>query len=141
MRQKITHQEAEEKQQVDEVNQRRSEELGAGGEFLLGLFTKRKRSLSTSLTKRRLANQANDDLDQIRQQLATLNDQFQALVLVQQNLTQEAQTRWAKTVDDVSELPLALQKKDIFLELYGVAWLPYYQLKVGEELQEAPAFK
>ena len=141
LRQKITRQEAEEKQQVDEVNQRREEELGAGGEFVLGLFTKRKRSLSTSLTKRRLAEQAKDDLDQVRQQLATLRDQLQALVLVQQNMTQEAQTRWAKTVDDVSEVPLAPQKKDIYLELFGVAWMPYYLLKVGGEMQEAPAFK
>jgi hypothetical protein len=141
LRQKITKQEAEEKQQVDEVNQRHTEEMGAGGEFVLGLFTGRKRSLSTSLTKRRLAQQAKDDLEQIRQQLATLRDQFQALVLVQQNMTQEAQARWAKAVDDVSEAPLAPQKKDIYLELFGVAWMPYYVLRVGGELQEAAAFK
>jgi len=67
LRQKITHQEAQEKQQQDEVNQRRNEELGAGGEFVLGLFGGRKRSLSTSLTKRRLAEQAKDDLEQVRQ--------------------------------------------------------------------------
>jgi hypothetical protein len=140
LRQKITHQEAEVKQQQDEVNQRRTEELGAGGEFVLGLFTGRKRSLSTSLTKRRLADQAKDDLVQLQQQLATLNDQLQALMLVQQNMAQEAQTRWAKAVDDVSEVPLAPQKKDIFMELFGVVWLPFYLLKVGGDEQEIPAF-
>jgi len=38
-------------------------------------------------------------------------------------------------------VPLAPQKKDIFLELFGVAWMPHYLLKVGEETQEIPAFK
>jgi hypothetical protein len=140
LRQKITHLEGQEKQQKDEVDHRKAEELGAGGEFLLGLFTRRKRSLSTSLTKRRLADQAKDGLDQVRQDLATLRDQVQALELVQQNVTQETHTRWAKAVDDASEAPLVPQKKDIFLELFGVAWMPYYLLKMGAEVQEVAAF-
>jgi len=140
LRQKITHLEGQEKQQKDEVDHRKAEELGAGGEFILGLFTRRKRSLSTSLTKRRLADQAKGDLDQVRQDLATLQDQLQALELVQQNVTQEAHTRWAKAADDASEVPLVPQKKDIFLELFGVAWMPFYLLKVGAEVQEVAAF-
>ena len=141
MRAKITHQEAKEKEQVDEVNQRNTEEIGAGGEFLLGLLSKRRRSLSISLTKRRLAEQAKDDLEQVRKDLATLNDQYQAQELVQQSMIQEAQGRWAKVVDDVTEVPLALQKKDVYLELFGVAWMPFYLLEVSGERQEIPAFR
>ena len=140
LRQKITHLEGQEKQQKDEVDHRKAEELGAGGEFILGLFTRRKRSLSTSLTKRRLADQAKGDLDQVRQDLATLQDQLQSLELVQQNVTHEAHTRLAKAADDASEVPLVPQKKDIFLELFGVAWMPFYLLKVAAEVQEVAAF-
>jgi hypothetical protein len=139
LRQKIAHLEDQVMQQKDELDRRKAE-LGGGGEFFLGLLGKRKGSSSASPTKRRLAEQAKDDLAQDKQDLATLNDQLQALELVQQNVTQETQTRWAKAVDDEIEVPLVPQKKDIFLDLFGVAWLPYYQLKVGTDLQELPAF-
>ena len=140
LRQKITREEAEVDKHKDEVNQRKMEEFGAGGEFLLGLLSRRKRSLTTSLTKRRLAEQARDDLAQVQQELATLEDQLQALELVRQNMLQESQDRWAKFVNDTSEVPLVPQKKDIFVELFGVAWLPHYLVKVGEEMQEIEAF-
>ncbi len=140
VRQKIAREKAEEKQAKEEVGQRKAEATTASGEFFLGLFGKRKRSLTTSMTKRRLAAQAKADLEAVRQELATLQDQAQALELVRQSLIQEAQERWAKMVTDTSEVPLVPQKKDIFLELYGVAWLPHYLVKVGEEMQEIPAF-
>jgi len=140
LRQKITREEAEVDKHKDEVNLRKKEELGAGGEFLLGLLSRRKRSLTTSLTKRRLAEQAKDDLAQVQQELATLEDQLQALELVRQNMLEESQDRWAKFVNDTSEVPLVPQKKDIFVELFGVAWLPHYLVRVGEEMQEIEAF-
>ncbi len=140
LRQKIAREESEVNKHENEVSLRKKEALGADGEFFLGLLGRRKRSLSTSLTKRRLAQQAKDDLAQVQEELDTLQDQLQAIELVRENMLQESQERWANAVNDASEIPLVPQKKDIFLELFGIAWLPYYLVKVDEQMQEVEAF-
>jgi hypothetical protein len=139
LRQKIDRDAVEVKQHKGEVNLRKKEEQAASGD-IFSFLSGRKINRTAALSKRRLAEQAQADLIQIQQELSTLQDQLQALELVRQNMLQEAQDRWAKLVDDTSEIPLVPQKKDIFLELYGIAWLPNYLVKVGSDLQEIEAY-
>jgi len=140
LKRKIGRQRMEVEEQEDEVSQRRTEQWGATGELILSMFSRRRRSITTSLTKARLAQQAKADLDGERHELGELEKQFDAL---EQELSKEvraSQERWAKLVNQVSEVPLALMKKDIYLELFGVAWLPHYLLKIGDHYQDTPAY-
>jgi len=39
---------------------------------------------------------------------------------------EEVTERWQEAVDQVIEEPISPYKKDIFMELFGLVWLPYY---------------
>jgi hypothetical protein len=140
IRQKVNRQNMEVSEQKQEVDSRRVEELGSGGELLLSLFTGRKKSLSSSLSKRRQSAKAKADLDQEKQELDDLVAQYKVLEQQRAAAIRQAQDKWAQTVNGESEVPLAAQRKDIFLALFGVAWMPYYLLPVNGELKEIPAF-
>ncbi len=122
------------------MSQRRTEQLGTMAEFGLSLLGSRKRSISSSLSKRRLTQKAKADLEQERQELDALEKELKDIESAFQKDKAGVQDRWSETVKDVNEVPITPYKKDIYIELFGVAWLPYYLLKVGAARKEAPAF-
>ncbi len=140
LNEKLDRKESDEQEQKEEVDQRKMEEFSANGELFLSIFSKRKRSLSSSLSKRRMAEQARADLEQVRKELDALEDQAKALDGEHRQALSAVQERWAGLVNDAVEIPLVPQKKDIYVELFGVAWLPFYQLRAGAQLIELPAF-
>lgn len=142
MEAKIRRQELEVKEAEDEIGQRRLEELGTHGELLISMLTsKRRRSVSSSLTKRRMTQQAKDDFEQETEELAALQKNLDALEEEQEEAIEKAKEKWAEAAADVSEVPLNPYKKDIFVEMFGVAWAPYYQIKDGDRVREVPAFE
>lgn len=141
LRVKINKLASEEQQQREEVDQRRMEELSSKGELLLSMFTKRKRSLTYSVSKNRLTEQAKADLEQYQQQLQTLRKQETALVEGRDAALRQSQDRWAQAVNDLIEVPLNPQRKDIYLELFGIVWMPYYLVRLGEQQLELPAYR
>jgi hypothetical protein len=40
----------------------------------------------------------------------------------------------------VEEISITPGRGDIFVERFGVAWMPFYLVKAGEDLTELPAF-
>lgn len=53
----------------------------------------------------------------------------------------EVETLYKEKVHDVTEIPVTPMKKDIFLETFGIGWLPYYRVKTGDRTYEIPAYK
>jgi len=140
LEQKIDRQEMEVKEQEAEVSQRTIEGLAAGGELLLSLLGGRKKSLSSSLSKNRQRGQAKADLEQEKQELEGLKKQLEDLKAQQEDAVKRIQDSWAKVVNTVTEVPIVPQKKDIFSELFGVLWQPYYLFNVNGQSVEVPAF-
>jgi len=140
MRQKIKRQEKEVESQEDEVAQRRTEELGTHGELVLSLLGGRKRSISSSLTKRRMTQQAKADLEEEKQELDAMEEQLLSLEADHKAALAAIQERWAQAANDQSEIPLAPLKKDIFMEAFGIAWAPYYLIRNGDKLEKLAAF-
>jgi len=139
---KLDKQKLEVEKQEGELNQRRLEEMGTHGELLLGMLTsRRKRSVSSSLSKRRMTAQAKKELEQEELELAALEKDIQALQKELDQALNDVKKKWSDLVDDVSEIPLNPMKKDIFLDLYGVLWLPHFLVQDGERVVEVPAFK
>ncbi len=129
---KIKRQKLEVEEQEDEVDQRRLEELGTHGELVISLLTKRKRSISSSLTKRRMTSQAKAELEQEIQELETLEKQMIGLENEKNEALKDLNDKWADAVNDISEIPLSPYKKDIVIEVFGILWMPYYLLKNKE---------
>ncbi len=137
---KLRRQQMEVDQQEDEVRQRGLEELSTGADLVLGLLGGRKRKISSSLTKRRMTAQAKEDLNQEKRELEDMARMVKQLETEKAEAIKEIQERWANVVNDESETPLSPQKKDIFMEIFGVVWCPYYLLTVNGTDQMIPAF-
>ena len=138
---KVTRQEMEIDQQEGELNQRRMEELGTHGELVLSLFSKRRRSVSSSLTKRRMTQQAKMELEQEEKELELMQKKVEDLQKEKTEALADLEKEWQEITAEVTQVPLTPYKKDIFVEYFGIVWMPYYLVRVDDRLREVPAFK
>jgi len=127
------------KKYEDEVGRRRMEELGSGAELVLGLFGGRKRSISSALSKGRMTAKARAELEAAEKALDALQDEYEDLQKQKEEALREAQERWAKAAAEITEITLTPQRKDIFLDIAGLAWVPVYLVQAQGMTLEAPA--
>ncbi len=123
----------------ESLDGRKREEFGTDVENIIGLFSKSKRRLTGSLTKHRQTEIAKAKLDADQQTLTGLQSQLAEMERARQQATKELNDRWGGLVDDVTEIPITPAKKDIYEELFGVIWLPYYMVTLATPI-ELPAF-
>jgi hypothetical protein len=123
----------------DQVGRRKMEELGSGAELVLSFFSKRKRSLSGTLSKGRMTSQAKAELQAAEKALDALQDEFKEMEKQKAEALKDLQDRWARTVGLISEVPLTPLRKDIYLEAAGLAWMPVYLVSAEGKTIEAPA--
>lgn len=118
-------------------SQRKLEEMGTHAENIFGLFGGRKssRRLTTSLSKRRLTEQAKAEVDESVEAIEDYKKQIAALEQEKAKAFEEVRQRWSDLANDISEITITALKKDVLVELFGVAWMPFWV--VGAE--ELPA--
>ncbi|HWQ04331.1 MAG TPA: DUF87 domain-containing protein [Longilinea sp.] len=124
-----------------EVGQRTTEELGKAAETIFSFFGGRKRSLSSNLTKRRMTSSAKADLDTARDDLDALKKQLDELTASREKEERTVSDQWGRMVDDESEVPVNTAKSNIFTDLFGLAWVPYYQVEYAGQIVEIPAYR
>jgi chromosome segregation ATPase len=110
-------------------------ELGAS---LFGLG--RKKSVATQLTKVRLAQNAKADVQESEETIAQYKKDLAALQRERDEVTAEVNDRWGHVVNDISEVSIKPKKTDIYVNLFGVAWKPFYIVQAGDETIELSAF-
>jgi hypothetical protein len=139
---KLSREERELQQDESELSQRKMEELGTGAENIIGLFTgsRSTRRLSSSLTKRRMTEQAKSDVEESVDAISQYKKQLAELEKERQNITEEVNARWGDVVNQINEITLNPKKTDIYVNLFGVAWTPYYLVELGGQIMELPAF-
>lgn len=138
---KLTREERELEMDRDELAGRKREEgsnlleIGAGA---LGIG--RKRSITSQFSKNRLTSKAKaevtesiDAIEKYKQQIADLEKSRQAMLV-------ELNDKWGQVVGNISEVTVAPKKSDVFVTLFGVAWMPYYIVKTNAGTMELPAF-
>jgi hypothetical protein len=109
---------------------------------VLGLFGGRKssRGLSSSLSKHRQTEKAKGDVEDSRDTIQDLSKQVETLQKERDQVVAEINNRWGEMANQITEIPVVAQKKDILLDLFGVAWMPFHQVKIGAELIELPGY-
>jgi hypothetical protein len=141
LEEKLAREERELQEDQTEVNQRKTEEFGNLAEMGASLFgLGRKKSLTSQLTKRRLTEHAKADVDQSIQAIAQYKNDLADLVRQRDQLAQEITDRWGRAVSEVSEVNVTPKKTDIYVNLFGVAWLPNYVVQFDGQTFELPAF-
>jgi hypothetical protein len=141
LRDKIALEEGELAQDKADLSNRTLDEVGSGLGTLMGLLGGRKRSLSKNLSKRRMTARAKADVDESVKAIELIKKQLEEIELEKKSMADKINDRWAKVVDDVSEMKILPQKGNIFVELFGVAWCPFYLIRSGQEVMEIPAYK
>jgi hypothetical protein len=138
---KVEREQRELKQDKAELSSRKMEELGTGLETVAGfLGFGRKHSISSSITKRRMAKQAKGDVDESVDAIKDYEEQIAAIEAEKAAAIQAVNDKWADVASQITEIPIAAQKKDILMDFFGVAWMPYHLVKIGEQLDELPGF-
>jgi len=138
---KLGREERELRQDQSEL-QNRNLESGANmlelGASLFGLG--RKKSVATQLTKHRLAQNAKADVQESEETIAQYKKDLNALLRERDAVTAEVNDRWGQVVNDISEVSIKPKKTDIYVNLFGVAWKPFYIVQAGDETIELSAF-
>lgn len=114
-----------------EVDQRRMEQLGSGAELVLSIFGKRRKSVSSTLSKGRMASQAKENLKEAQEKLETLQEQYKELEGQRGQEVKDLQAKWTAILNSVSEVSVSPAAKDVYLELGGLAWVPAYLISAG----------
>ena len=143
LKDKIAREGRELKMDEDEVSQRKGEELATHAENVLGLFGGRRssRRLSSSLSKHRMTEQAKDDVQESVDALKQYDQELAQLEAARQQALDSAGSQWGDVVNSITEIPVLPKKTDIYINVFGVAWLPYYQVKSSDQMLEIPAFQ
>ncbi|NWG33560.1 MAG: DUF853 family protein [Chloroflexi bacterium] len=139
---KLAREERELAEDQAELANRKVEEAGTHLENLTGLFGGRRKAsrLSSSLTKRRLTEQAKAEVQESIEAIAQYKKQIAELQSRREDTLRELNDRWGTAVNDITEVTVAPKKTNIFITLFGVGWIPHYIIESGSDPFTLPAF-
>ena len=139
---KLAREERELAKDEDELSHRKVEEAGTHLENITGLFGGRRKAsrLSSSLTKRRMTQQARADVEESVDAIKEFNRQLAELQKLREEVIAEINDRWGRLVNEITEVTIAPKKTDVFVKVFGVAWMPHYLIRSGTDTFELPAF-
>lgn len=124
-----------------ELSHRRMEEAGKGLETIVGLFAGRRRSISSSLTKRRMTSQAKADVEESEKQIIEIEQDMKEMQEELRKELEKVNEHWEDAVSKVIEEPVSPYKKNIFIEMFGILWLPQYAFDQDGKWVMAPAYE
>ena len=123
-----------------ELSHRKWEEAGTHLENIFGGGKRARRRVSTSLSKRRMTEKAKADVEESVDAIEDYEKQIAELEERREEAIQEINDKWGHVVNDITEVTVTPKKTDVFVNLFGVAWVPYYVVQSGTETIEVPAF-
>ena len=124
-----------------ELKQRKIEELGTHAENLFGVLTGSRRRVTSSLTKRRMTSKAKADVEESMDVIEELEAELAELAEEIEQAVDEVEEKWADVANDITEIPVTPYKKDILVEAFGVAWMPYHVIEAGGKTIQLPGFE
>ncbi len=140
LKERLAREERELAEDEEEYQQRKMEELGTHAENVLSLFMGRRRRLSTSLSKHRLTEKAKADIEESEAAIADYKQQIAELEQEKAAALEDVRNKWADIVEEMEEIPVRPYKKDVLVELYGIAWVPHYVIETPQGQEELPGF-
>jgi hypothetical protein len=112
---------------------RKQEELLGAGETIVGMFVgRRRRSLSTVASKRRMTRKAKLELEETMDEIADAQEDIAELEAELKEATDEIVQRWENALDDVTTQELKPRRTDVDVQMTAVAWLPSWLIGYKE---------
>lgn len=142
LEEKYRRKELELKSEQTELSGRKRDELFTTGEAVLGLLQGRTAyTLSRMSMAQRLRKQTRDDLTESQIVLKEMDEQMDKLQAEFEQVLQNVNNRWAQVAAKRQEYPISPLKKDIYLELYGIGWVPYWYALINGQPMLLTAFR
>jgi DNA repair ATPase RecN len=139
---RLTKEQRELAEDEAELASRKMEELATHAENVLGFFSgsRSRRKVTTSLTKRRMTAKAKADVEESRDAIEAFQEELSELERELMDELDEIEERWSTIAAEVEETTITPYKKNIHLELFGVAWFPFWNMQEGDEQFELPGY-
>jgi hypothetical protein len=80
----------------------------------------------------------------IEESLEAIEDFKQELAELEEELNEELaelNDRWGEVAAEIEETVITPYKKNILMDLFGVAWFPYWRLEQNGETFEVPGYQ
>lgn len=124
----------------DEFSSRRLEEAAILAENVISILggSRSRRRISTSMTKRRMTKKAKADIEESVKLIELYKKELGDIEVEVQDAVAEIEKRWIEAAAEIEEKSYSPYKKNIFIDLFGVAWLPYWQVESGGRTLELP---
>jgi hypothetical protein len=87
-----------------------------------------------------MTEQAKAEVEESVDAIALFKKQIAELEMKREETIAEIGDRWGRVVSDTTEIIVNPKKTDVFVNLFGVAWVPHYIVRAGAETIELPAF-
>lgn len=138
---RLAKEERELDEDMAEHSGRKLEEMATHAENVLGLFSgsRSRRRVSSSMTKRRMTSKAKSDVEE---SLEVIEDFKEELFELESELEDELlaiDERWDSAAEERADLVISATKTNIYIELFGIAWKPFWQIQEGEQVHEIAA--
>jgi hypothetical protein len=137
---KLKREKRELKEDEAELSMRKGEESISHVETLVGLFGGRRRSLSASMSKRRMTERAKADVEESIEAIEEFEEELEDLEEEMKESLEDLKEQWQEIAGETIDIPVKPYKKDIRVELFGVAWVPYHQVEGDDGSFELPGF-
>ncbi len=139
---KLSREQRELQQDQTELGERKREELVTGAETVFSILGgKRTRRISAAMSKHRMTEQSKADVDESVDAIKEFKQQLTRLEQARQEALDGSAAKWGDAVNNISEIPILPKKTDVYINLFGVAWMPYYQVKSADQSVELSAFQ
>jgi len=127
---KIRDEEQDLEEAKSDVKGRRTEELVGMAETIFSVFVRRRsRSMSSTLSKRRMRKKANQKVEESKEDLEELFDDYEDLQAELKSKMEQVSLKWDELANDVEEKEVKPRRSDVKVESVMLAWIPYW---VGE---------
>jgi hypothetical protein len=128
-------------QERQELGARKSEEMLGGAETVMRLFGGRRSYYALSRTSRlrRYANMSESQVGIMEQDVQDILDQMDQTEQEMQNALQTVQDKWADITQQIEEVRVTPYKKDINMMVFGVGWVPYWDVQINNSPVILPA--
>lgn len=115
-----------------ELADRKREEMLTAGESLWQLMKGRAYyTLSRTSRMRRYTTMSQSQLESIEYEMEQIRAEFEETEREMQEALQAVQDKWVNALQQIEEIRISPYKKDINLVLFGIGWVPYWEVIVN----------
>ncbi|MBN1266332.1 MAG: ATP-binding protein [Anaerolineales bacterium] len=140
---KLMKEEQELSEDQGELTSRRLEEAATLAENVIGLLggSRSSRRISTSMTKHRMTKRAKADIDESVRLIESYKKELSSIEAEVKDAAAEVEQKWVDAAAEIEEKSFTPYKKDIFIDLFGISWLPFWQAETDGEDLELPGWE